>query len=168
MISAETESFCVASSLIRHVPDIEIHHPNSLALELERFLRANASTLLATAIEWALVTVMVRSGGSYLLAAGLGACVGALMDFALKRQWAFMRRGTRSLRSESIRYVIVSALSLGWNLLTAYALVHVLKIPAVPGVIAASVLVGACWNYPLHRLFVFPDVSGNGLLRTAS
>jgi putative flippase GtrA len=25
----------------------------------------------------------------------------------------------------------------------------------VPGVIAASIVVGVAWNYPLHRLYVF-------------
>ena len=161
-----TETFPHSSGLITRVP--ETHQTTSLALEVQRFVRANASTLLATAVEWVLVTVMVRSGGSYLLAAGCGAFLGALMDFALKRQWAFMRRGTRSLRSESTRYVVVSAFSLGWNLVTAFVLVHFLRVPAIPGVIAASVLVGAFWNYPLHRLFVFPEGKPSGLLRPAS
>ena len=79
-----------------------------------------------------------------------------------------MRRGHDTLGAESARYVLVSALSLGWNLLIAYALVHLLHVAPIPGVIAASVLVGAFWNYPLHRLFVFPDVASGGLLQRAS
>ena len=106
--------------------------------------------------------------GFYLLAAGIGALVGAMMDFGLKRQWAFMRRGTGSLRAESVRYLIVSALSLVWNLVMAYVLVHWLHISPVPGVIAASVLVGTFWNYPLHRFFVFPQVSPRALPQHAS
>lgn len=150
------------------MPEITVNAPNSVGLEIQRFARANASTLLATAIEWGLVTVLVRSGSHYLWAAGIGALVGAVLDFALKRQWAFMRRGAGSLGAESVRYVIVSGLSLGWNLLAAYGLVHLLHISAIPGVIAASVLVGAFWNYPMHRLFVFPEVTSGDLLRRVS
>ncbi|MEO7363707.1 MAG: GtrA family protein [Gemmatimonadaceae bacterium] len=142
--------------------------PSSLGLEIQRFARAHASTLLATGIEWGLVTAVVGSGGNYLIAAAAGAFLGALMDFALKRQWAFMRRGTGSLRAESSRYVVVSVLSLGWNLLTSYALVHRLHVPPIPGVIVASVMVGTLWNYPLHRLFVFPEVPALALHRRTS
>lgn len=143
-------------------------NPHTLGLEIRRFLRANASTLLATGIEWGLVTVMVRSNVSYLIASGIGAFLGAVMDFSLKRQWAFIRRGTGSFRGESTRYVVVSVLSLGWNLLAAYVLVHMLHVSPIPGVIAASILVGALWNYPLHRLFVFPEAGAHASVRRAA
>ena len=45
---------------------------------------------------------------------------------------------------------------MGWNLLAAWALVGGLGLAPLPGVVAASLLVGAAWNYPLHRLWVFP------------
>lgn len=140
----------------------------ALSLEIRRFVRANASTLLATGIEWGLVTVLVQNRVSYLIAAGVGAFLGAVMDFSLKRQWAFIRRGTGSLRGESTRYVVVSGLSLGWNLAAAYTLVHVLHVAPIPGVIAASILVGALWNYPLHRLVVFPDTGATASVRRAA
>ena len=57
--------------------------------------------------------------------------------------------------TEGLRYLLVSGASLGWNLLVSYLFVDGLGLPAVPGVIAASVVVGFVWNYPLHRLFVF-------------
>ena len=81
------------------MPEITFQKPDSLGLEIQRFARANASTLLATAVEWGLVAVLVRSGGNYLVVAGVGAFLGAVMAFALKRQWAFMRRGAGSLRT---------------------------------------------------------------------
>lgn len=140
----------------------------SFVLEVRRFIRANASTSLATGIEWILVSVLVGSHVSYLIAAAFGSLVGAVMDFSLKRQWAFIRRGTGSLRAESARYVAVSAISLGLNLAVAYLLVHMLHVMAVPGVIAASIVVGALWNYPTHRLFVFPDVAARVAVRSAA
>lgn len=127
-------------------------------LEVRRFLRANSSTLLATALEWGLVSALVRAQISYLIAAGIGATVGAVMDFSIKRRWAFLRHSMRSLHAESGRYLVVSALSLGWNLLVSFTFVHFMHLPPIPGVIAASVIVGVLWNYPMHRLLVFRDV----------
>jgi putative flippase GtrA len=126
-------------------------------LELRRFIRANASTLSATGVEWAFVAALVHMSMNYLIAAALGALLGAVMDFSIKRHWAFMRRDTGALQVESARYLIVSAFSLFWNLAVSYVLVDVVRMPPVPGILLASVAVGAFWNYPLHRLFVFPD-----------
>ena len=61
-----------------------------------------------------------------------------------------------------MRYLWVSAVSLAVNLPVAYGLVDGLGIPAVPGVIAASILVGVAWNYPLHRWYVFRGARGPG------
>lgn len=155
----------MSNSLIRCVPQTTLEQTPSLAIEIQRFVRANASTLLATGIEWGLVTVLVRAGGNYLIAAAMGAVLGALMDFGIKRKWAFMRRGAGSLHVESTRYLAVAVLSLGWNLGTTFGLVHWLHVPPVPGIIGASVLVGVLWNYPLHRLFVFPENDTSDLLR---
>ena len=49
-------------------------------------------------------------------------------------------------------------LSLGWNLLIAFVLVHWMHVAPIPGVIGASIVVGVLWNYPMHRLFVFPEL----------
>jgi hypothetical protein len=39
----------------------------------------------------------------------------------------------------------------------AWGFVDGLGVAAVPGVIAASVLVGLVWNYPVHRFYVFRE-----------
>ncbi len=123
--------------------------------EIGRFLRANLSSTIATGIEWVLVTTLVLLGVHYLMAAAAGAATGALADFSLKRHWAFDRMAKGGLHSEGIRYLLVSGGSLALNLVVAYLLVEHLGAPKVPGVIAASVVVGFLWNYPLHRNFVF-------------
>jgi len=127
-------------------------------LEMGRFLRANLSSGIATALDWALVTAIVWLGVHYLIAAGVGAIAGALTDFAIKRHWAFDRSAKGTVTVEGLRYLLVSASSLCWNLLLSWALVGGLGAPAIPGVIAASILIGVLWNYPLHRWFVFRGV----------
>ena len=130
-----------------------------LAAEVRRFVRANLSSAIASGIEWVLVTGLVVAGVHYLYAAAAGAVTGAVTDFSLKRHWAFARAGKGAVHHEALRYVLVAAASLGLNLGLSYALVDGLGLPAVPGVIAASLVVGIVWNYPLHRWFVFRHVT---------
>lgn len=126
-----------------------------LAAETGRFVRANLSSSIASGVEYVLVTALVVIGVHYLTATTAGAVTGALIDFSLKRQWAFNRSVPGAVHHEGLRYLIVSAFSLLLNLVLAYLLVDGLHVPAVPGVIAASLVVGFVWNYPLHRYFVF-------------
>jgi putative flippase GtrA len=125
------------------------------AAEAGRFLRANFASLAASGLDYLVVTGLVLARVHYLLAAAAGALSGAVTDFALKRHWAFDRGQKGAVHHEAGRYAAVSGASLGLNLLGAWALVDGLGLPAVPGVIAASIVVGFAWNYPLHRWFVF-------------
>jgi putative flippase GtrA len=133
-----------------------------VAAEAARFIRANLSAAIASGIEWLLVTGLVLARVHYLYAAAAGAATGAAIDFALKRHWAFDRAHRAHVGREGLRYLWVSSVSLALNLPVAYGLVDGLGLPAVPGVIAASLLVGVAWNYPLHRWYVFRSAPGPG------
>jgi putative flippase GtrA len=127
-----------------------------LVAEGGRFIRANLSSGAASGIEWVLVTGLVHLVGLYYLyAAAAGAVTGAVTDFVLKRHWAFDRERKGAVEHEAARYIFVSAVSLALNLPCAYALVDGLRLPRVPGIILASLVVGFVWNYPLHRYYVF-------------
>ncbi|MDQ6612987.1 MAG: GtrA family protein [Gemmatimonadota bacterium] len=125
-------------------------------IEARRFVRANASAVVATVLEWGLVTALVAFGVHYLVAAAVGALAGAVIDFSIKRHWAFIRGNVGGVHHEALRYVMASGLSLGLNVLAAYLLVERLHMAKIPGVILASFAVGTLWNYPIHRFFVFP------------
>jgi putative flippase GtrA len=126
-----------------------------LGAEIARFVRANFSSTVASGVEYVLVTVLVLSRLHYLVAATAGAVTGAVTDFSLKRHWAFDRAVKGAVHHEGLRYLMVSAASLALNLACSYEFVERLTMPAVPGVIAASIVVGFVWNYPLHRCYVF-------------
>ena len=126
-----------------------------LVAEIGRLVRANLASTIASGVEYVLVTGLVLAHAHDLYAASAGAVTGAVIDFSLKRHWAFDRASKAAVHHEGLRYLAVSATSLGLNLALAYALVDGLRLPAVPGVIAASLVVGFAWNYPLHRLYVF-------------
>jgi putative flippase GtrA len=128
---------------------------HQLVAEVGHFLRGNVASAVASGLEWVLVTALVFLGMYYLAAAAIGAVTGALTDFSLKRHWAFMREAKGAIYVEGLRYLAAAASSLGLNLAVAYVLVDGLGVPAVPGVITASLMVGVLWNYPLHRRYVF-------------
>jgi putative flippase GtrA len=130
------------------------HH---LFREVRHFLRANVSSMTASGLDWVLVTALVVLRLHYLAAAAVGALTGAMADFSLKRHWAFRRVKTGAVHEESLRYLGTSAASLVWNLVAAYLIVDGLGMRPVPGVIAASIIVGVFWNYPLHRFYVFSE-----------
>jgi putative flippase GtrA len=126
-----------------------------LVAEIGRFVRANLASTIASGVEYVLVTGLVLAHAHYLYAATAGAATGAIIDFSLKRHWAFDRASKAAVHREGLRYLVVSVASLALNVALSYALVDGLHLPAVPGVIAASLVVGFSWNYPLHRLYVF-------------
>jgi putative flippase GtrA len=131
--------------------------PSSPRLKRETagFARAHLASGCATAVNWVLVAALVPFAVHYLAAAAIGAVSGGVTDFLLKRHWAFDRIARASIRREGSRYAVASSTSLLWNMAASHLMVGRLHLPAVPGVIAASVLVGIAWNYPMHRFFVF-------------
>jgi putative flippase GtrA len=127
--------------------------------EAARFLKAQFSTGVATGLDWGLLTLLLMIHVHYIIAAALGAAVGAVIDFSLKKWWAFDAQGGL-LHAQGIRYAFVSALSAGLNCLVAYILVEGLTMSALPALILASVVIGLGWNYPMHRLYVFAEAAG--------
>ena len=128
--------------------------PSGTRHEVWKFIKGQLSSSVATAVDWALMSSLIAFGVHYLYAAAAGALAGALTDFAVKKWWVF-HAGQDKLHGQAVRYALVSAASAGLNCLLAYGLVDGLGAPKVPGVIAASIVIGFVWNYPLHRLYVF-------------
>ena len=122
--------------------------------ELITFAKAQLSTGAATLAEWALVWVLAASGVYYVTAAIAGALCGGLLDFSIKKWWVF---GTarRFAAGEAFRYAMVSGLSALLFGAAVYAFVDGMRLRMPLAVVAASIVVGIVWNYPLQRFFVF-------------
>jgi len=89
------------------------------------------------------------------------ALVGAVVNFALARNWAFRQRHHGTVGSQAIRYALVS---LGGALLNAALLALILRsgdaaYPVARAVVALTV--GLLYTYPLHARVVF-RVAGRG------
>jgi putative flippase GtrA len=84
---------------------------------------------------------------------GLGAAVGAVTNFMINRHWSF-RASEAALHAQAVRYALVSAISLGLNVLGTEGALR-LGVSYGFSRIVVSLLVGFCFNFPLHRYFVF-------------
>jgi putative flippase GtrA len=122
--------------------------------ETALLVRAQTSTAIATGLHWLLMSGLIMAGVPYLVASPVGALLGAITDFSIKKWWVF-GAGSDMLGRQAVWYAAVSAASAGLNAAAAYGLVDGAGLPKIPGVILASILVGLAWNYPLHRLVVF-------------
>ncbi|HKD39519.1 MAG TPA: GtrA family protein [Myxococcaceae bacterium] len=124
-------------------------------LEVGRFLKAQVSSGVATALDWGLMTVLILAGVYYVTAAVIGAVAGAITDFSVKKWWVFDAGKRSTVEGQAARYALVSGIGAALNAGLSYALVDGLRIHKNIGVLIASTIVGFGWNYPMHRLYVF-------------
>jgi putative flippase GtrA len=134
---------------------------SSPVVEVRRFLKAQISSAIATALDWGLITALIFAGVHYLVAVVIGALVGAITDFSVKKWWVFRAR-KESIEGEAARYAVVSATGAVLNVMLSYLLVDGFGIHKNIGVILASAVVGFAWNYPMHRLYVFRKLAPSG------
>ena len=126
-------------------------------IEIARFIRGQISSAIATALDWGLMTALIFSGVYYVIAAGAGAVTGAITDFSVKKFWVFDAARRQSLEKQAAKYALVSGTAAALTATLSYGLVDGLHIQKNIGVIIASTIIGFGWNYPMHRLFVFPS-----------
>lgn len=120
-----------------------------------QFLKAQASSLIATVADF-LVTIVCKEilGMWYLLANILGVISGGLVNFWINRDWVFNGR-EKAARYQAIRYFVIWTGNLLLNaagvwLLTQYSSFNYLVSKTV-----VSLIVGWTYNYFLQKNFVF-------------
>ncbi|MBL7712557.1 MAG: GtrA family protein [Chitinophagaceae bacterium] len=120
-----------------------------------QFLKAQASSLIATVADF-LVTIVCKEilGMWYLLANILGVISGGLVNFWINRDWVFNGR-EKAARYQAIRYFVIWTGNLLLNaagvwLLTQYSSFNYLVSKTV-----VSLVVGWTYNYFLQKNYVF-------------
>ena len=125
------------------------------SLRLLQFLRHQAGAVLATAVDFGVMVVLVSGAGlSPVLGTVAGATCGALSNFLLSRRWIFEAQGGAP-STQALRYLVVSATSLGLNAGGEWLLAVRLGLGYLLARAIVAVLVSLLWNYPMHRHFVF-------------
>jgi putative flippase GtrA len=117
--------------------------------------RAQIAALAATAVDFGtLFFATERLHVWYVLSTGLGALLGAGTNFVLNRFWSFEATHV-TWGPQAVRYGLVSAGSLGLNMLGVYAITAGFGLKYGFSKIITAVLVGLLFNFPLHRRYVF-------------
>jgi putative flippase GtrA len=126
------------------------------------FGKHQIASVVTTAIDFCVMIVLVSVVGTNAeLGTACGAGTGAVVNFTLGRHFTFQatdKATNGTAHGQFVRYVLVSAASLGLNTLG----VHLFMRAIAPGyyVIArviTATLVSFLWNFPMHRYFVFRE-----------
>jgi len=115
--------------------------------------RNAAAALMATGIDFALFSTLVKLGVLPPVATLLGAVSGGIVNFTMNRSWTFDASGSK--RTMARRYVLVSGASAALNASLVAALLWIPEQHVTISWLVARGLIFLGWNYPLHRDYVF-------------
>jgi putative flippase GtrA len=119
------------------------------------FLKAQASSLIATVVDF-LVTILLKEvlGVWYLAASITGTICGGAANFLLGRNWAFSSTEDK-VEGQALRYIMVWLGNLALNAGGVYFFTGVIKLELWISKVMVSLIVGIGYNYVLQKIFVF-------------
>jgi putative flippase GtrA len=122
---------------------------------LATLARHQVGSLVATLVDFGTMSLLVSGFGlNPVPATAIGAACGGLSNFVLGRTWIFGAQAGGA-GPQAVRYVLVSAASLGWNTLGEYVVCNRLGVQYLLARAIVAVVVSLAWNFPLQRSFVF-------------
>ncbi len=126
--------------------------------EWRLFIKAQAASVMATALDFGLTALLAYVGCNYVLATACGALLGALFNCVYNYLLVF-RWQKRPRKIIALRYVMTWCCSLLLNTGATFVLTECLTgVSLFLGAkVIAAILVALCWNYPMQRFFVFAE-----------
>lgn len=117
--------------------------------------RAQVAALAATGVDFGTLFFATETLHVwYVASTGLGAFLGAVTNFVLNRFWSF-EASHHAWGPQAYRYAMVSAGSLGLNMLGVYAFTDGVGLKYGVSKVVMAFFVGLLFNFPLHRRYVF-------------
>jgi len=121
---------------------------------LKKFLKFNASSLIATAIDYSVFFILYKELGIwYMLAAFIGVVVGGITNFAINRNFVFQDKSASG--KQALKYFVVWLLNLSLNLSGIYFLKEVIELDPTWAKVIVSVVVGSFFSFVAQKKFVF-------------
>ena len=118
------------------------------------FLKAQASSLTATAVDY-LVTFLLQILFHWSMPASiLGTVSGGIANFTMNRSWVFEAR-SKKIQSQAIKYILVWIGNLILVTVGVFILIKWGGLDLMVAKIIVSLLVGFFYNYILQKRFVF-------------
>lgn len=119
------------------------------------FLKAQASSLLATFLDFSTAIVLVNFfEAEPFISSVIGTCLGGLANFVINRYWVF-HASQNSLGFQAVKYFLVWLGNLGLNAGGVYLLVVIAQWHYVFSKALVSLAVGFGYNYVLQKKLVF-------------
>lgn len=119
------------------------------------FGRAQVASFAATVVDFGVLFLATEVGRVwYVYSTGFGAFLGAVTNFVLNRHWSFEVAHVE-WGPQAGRYAVVSAGSLGLNMLGVYIFTDGFGLKYGLSKAVTAILVGLLFNFPLHRRYVF-------------
>jgi len=120
------------------------------------FLKAQASSLTASATDFLITALTVSIFGWWYLAGSIiGTVSGGLVNFYINRNWVF-NASRVEVRQQIIRYMLVWLGNLLLVTLFVYLLTRFFSLNYLFSKIAVSVVMGLSYNYYMQKQFIFP------------
>jgi len=119
------------------------------------FLKAQVASSLATATDF-LVTILLKEVFHiyYVAAGALGTIAGGIFHFGLSRLWVFENKEDK-VPTQAVKYILVWIGNLLLNAGGLYLVTHYGGVNYIISKISVSLIVGWCYNYLMHKHFVF-------------
>jgi putative flippase GtrA len=125
-----------------------------------KFLKAQASSLIATGLDFLVVMLLTALAGKWYPGANVaGALAGGAANFIINRQWVFSRE-KGGLGGQALRYGITWVGNMMLNTACVWMVLHfagwheeIEKVALVK--MAVSLLIGFTYSYIMQKRFVF-------------
>ncbi|GAB3834302.1 GtrA family protein [Pontibacter sp. E15-1] len=119
------------------------------------FLKAQAASLVASAVDFLVTIIAVELCGFwYLAGTTVGTVSGGVTHFTLGRTWVF-HAADKTIPAQAIKYFLVWNGSLLLNASGVYVITHYGGGSYVYSKVITSVLVGFFYNYLIQKRYVF-------------
>lgn len=119
------------------------------------FLKAQAASLVASAVDFLVTIIAVEFFGCWYLAATIiGTVSGGVTHFTLGRTWVF-NAIEKEIPTQAIKYFMVWNGSLALNASGVYILTQYAETNYVVSKAATSLFVGFFYNYIIQKRYVF-------------
>lgn len=119
------------------------------------FLKAQASSLISTVVDFLVTFVLGHILGTWFVAASvIGTICGGIVNFLLGRNWVFSSKEHKAV-TQLVKYIIVWIGNLVLNASGIYLFTEIIKSDPWLSKVLVSVIVGIGYNYVLQKFFVF-------------
>lgn len=119
------------------------------------YLKAQASSLVASAIDFGVTIIAVNLFGWWYLAASItGTVTGGAVNFYVNRKWVF-ESGSTAIKWQVLKYILVWAGNLIIVTAGVFMLTHFFNLNYVLAKVFSSVITGLSYNYIMQKQFIF-------------